>query len=75
MRCESADALGRYSDRLVQLVARERQFTRDASHELRSPLTVIQISSELLLADERLTRRPAAAPRSAFAGRPGTWMS
>ena len=65
---ELADALGRYSDRLVQLVARERQFTRDASHELRSPLTVIQISSELLLADETLTdagRRAAERIRRA----------
>ena len=65
---ELADALGRYSDRLVALVARERQFTRDASHELRSPLTVIQISSELLLADEPLTdggRRAAERIRRA----------
>ncbi len=65
---ELADALARYSDRLVELVARERQFTRDASHELRSPLTVIQISSELLLADERLTdtgRRAAERIRRA----------
>ncbi len=65
---ELADALGRYSDRLVELVARERQFTRDASHELRSPLTVIQISSELLVADARLTdagRRAAERIRRA----------
>ncbi len=52
---ELADALVRYSDRLADFVGRERQFTRDASHELRSPLTVVQISSELLLADEPLS--------------------
>lgn len=65
---ELADALGRYSDRLAELVARERQFTRDASHELRSPLTVIQLSSELLLADEPLSdagRRAAERIRRA----------
>jgi signal transduction histidine kinase len=65
---ELADALGRYSDRLAEFVARERQFTRDASHELRSPLTVIQISSELLLADEPLSdagRRAAERIRRA----------
>jgi signal transduction histidine kinase len=52
---ELADALARYSERLREFIARERQFTRDASHELRSPLTVIRISSELLLADEKLS--------------------
>ncbi len=52
---ELGDALARYSDRLAEFVVRERQFTRDASHELRSPLTVIQVSSDLLLADEPLT--------------------
>jgi signal transduction histidine kinase len=65
---ELADALARYSDRLEELVARERQFTRDASHELRSPLTVIQASSELLLADEPLSdagRRAAERIRRA----------
>ncbi len=65
---ELADALGRYSDRLADFVARERQFTRDASHELRSPLTVVKISSELLLADEPLTdagRRAAERIRRA----------
>jgi signal transduction histidine kinase len=59
---ELADALVRYSERLSEFIARERDFTRDASHELRSPLTVIRISAELLLADERLadTSRRAA---------------
>jgi signal transduction histidine kinase len=65
---ELADALARYSDRLEELVTRERQFTRDASHELRSPLTVIRASSELLLADEPLSdagRRAAERIRRA----------
>ena len=65
---ELADALARYSDRLEEFVVRERQFTRDASHELRSPLTVIRISSDLLLTDERLSdagRRAAERIRRA----------
>jgi signal transduction histidine kinase len=52
---ELADALARYSERLSEFVARERDFTRDASHELRSPLTVIHISAEILLADGQLS--------------------
>jgi signal transduction histidine kinase len=65
---ELADALVRYSERLAEFIAREREFTRDASHELRSPLTVIHISAELLLADERLSdasRRAAERIRRA----------
>jgi signal transduction histidine kinase len=46
-----SEALARYSERIEQLVDRERTFTRDASHELRSPLTVIKMACEVLLAD------------------------
>ncbi len=35
-------------DRIKEFVERERQFTRDSSHELRSPLTVIKGSLALL---------------------------
>jgi signal transduction histidine kinase len=65
---ELADALARYSERLAEFIAREREFTRDASHELRSPLTVIRISAELLLGDARLSegsRRAAERIRRA----------
>ena len=51
---ELADALARYSQRLAEFVDRERNFTRDASHELRSPLTVIGMAAEMLLADPGL---------------------
>jgi signal transduction histidine kinase len=46
---ELTDALLRYSQRLAHFLERERQFTRDASHELRSPLTVIRMAVSILL--------------------------
>jgi signal transduction histidine kinase len=51
---ELADALAWFAQRLNELVERERNFTRDASHELRSPLTVIRTSAEILLQDATL---------------------
>ena len=42
------DAFGHFTARLQSFVDRERNFTRDASHELRSPLTVIKTSAEML---------------------------
>jgi signal transduction histidine kinase len=51
---ELTDALLRYSKRLAHFLERERQFTRDASHELRSPLTVIRIAASILLEDPDL---------------------
>jgi len=52
---ELADALARYAQRLNEFVERERNFTRDASHELRSPLTVIQMAAGMLGADSGLS--------------------
>ena len=52
---ELTGALLRYSQRLALFLERERQFTRDASHELRSPLTVIRIAASLLLEDPEIT--------------------
>lgn len=50
-----ARALHGFGSRIQEFVERERQFTRDASHELRSPLTVIKIAADVLLADGDLT--------------------
>lgn len=50
-----ARALSDLSDRIVSFVVRERNFTRDASHELRSPITVIKIASDFLLEDNSLS--------------------
>ena len=43
-----------YSKRIKRFVERERAFTRDASHEFRTPLTVIKMASDLLLAEQEL---------------------
>jgi signal transduction histidine kinase len=51
---ELTEALLRYSRRLAHFLERERQFTRDASHELRSPLTVIRMAASILLDDPDL---------------------
>ncbi len=50
-----ASALARFAESLNAFVERERTFTRDASHELRSPLTVIGIAADLLLAEQELS--------------------
>ena len=43
-----AEALRQAAHRVNQFVARERRFTRNASHELRTPITVIRGAVELL---------------------------
>jgi len=55
-----AQALHDFASRIEHFVQRERDFTRDASHELRSPLTVIRIACDVLCAEDELqpyTRR------------------
>ncbi len=47
-----ARALHGFATRIEDFVERERNFTRDASHELRSPLTVIKIATDVLLEEE-----------------------
>jgi signal transduction histidine kinase len=51
-----ADALRSLSERLNAFTEREHSFTRDASHELRSPLTVIRIATDMLLSEQELDR-------------------
>jgi signal transduction histidine kinase len=48
------DALNKMGNRLNSYIARERNFTRDASHELRSPITVINIAADMLLSEQEL---------------------
>ena len=47
-------ALDSVNRRLLQFVEREKNFTRDASHEIRTPITVIRMAVEMLKADEDL---------------------
>ncbi len=51
---ELATAFDLYQERLVAFVCREREFTADASHELRNPLAVIQATAEGLLSSKAL---------------------
>ena len=55
-----AGALTKLTQRVNAFVDRERNFTRDASHELRSPLTVIRMAADLLLAESSLDDRGKA---------------
>ncbi|MCK9367335.1 MAG: HAMP domain-containing histidine kinase [Metallibacterium scheffleri] len=50
-----AGALHRFASRNEQFIERERNFTRDASHELRSPLTVIKVAADVLEEEASLT--------------------
>ena len=58
---ELAKALDDYSERLTDVVQRDREFNADVSHELRTPLAVIRGAVELLLSkpdvDERTRNR------------------
>jgi signal transduction histidine kinase len=52
-----SSAMRGLTERLTDFVERERNFTRDASHELRSPLTVMKIAANMLLKDERVSEK------------------
>lgn len=52
-----AAALDAYSERVHQLVQRDREFNADVSHELRTPLAVITGATELLLAQQDLPEK------------------
>jgi signal transduction histidine kinase len=50
-----ANAMRSFAERNQAFLSRERDFTRDASHELRSPLTIIKIASDILLTEDNLS--------------------
>lgn len=50
-----AGALRGFACRLDDFVERERNFTRDASHELRTPITVIKVAADVLETEEELS--------------------
>ena len=43
-----ANSINHLGERLDNFIERERNFTRDASHEMRTPLTVIRIATDML---------------------------
>jgi len=69
-----AQSLHGFASRIERFVEREGNFTRDASHELRTPMTVIRMACDLLLADgslnthaQRSVQRIQAATRDMLA--------
>ena len=50
-------ALDEYSERLTEMVERDRAFNADVSHELRTPLAIIFGATELLLAQDDLPEK------------------
>ena len=60
---ELARALDDYSERLTEVVQRDREFNADVSHELRTPLAVIRGATELLLSRPDLDNRTQARLR------------
>jgi len=52
-----AATVDEYSEKLHELVERDKAFNADVSHELRTPLAVISGATELLLAQPDLTHR------------------
>lgn len=52
-----SDALAHLGERLDAFVTRERNFTRNASHEFRTPLTVINVAADMMLIENNLPEK------------------
>ncbi|MCF6288329.1 MAG: HAMP domain-containing histidine kinase [Proteobacteria bacterium] len=52
-----AQALDDYSDRLANIVNRDKEFNADVSHELRTPLAVIASTAELILGQPEINAK------------------
>jgi signal transduction histidine kinase len=50
-----SEAITGLGQRLNQFITREREFTRDASHELRSPMTVMNLAADMPLSEQELS--------------------
>ena len=50
-------------DELEEVFRREQQFTSDASHELRTPVSVILAQCDAMLSDESLTEEQRTSLR------------
>jgi signal transduction histidine kinase len=60
---ELVAAFNEYHDRMARLIEREKEFTGNLSHELRSPLTAIKTSCELLEQDATIGPKSKARLR------------
>jgi len=54
---ELAEALEEYAKRIDVFVERERQFTADISHELRTPMTIIDGAAQFLEAESSISKK------------------
>ena len=52
-----AQALDDYSDRLSNIVSRDKEFNADVSHELRTPLAVISSTTELIMGQDNIDKK------------------
>ena len=59
-----ARTLEDYQYRIVRMLQREQEFTSNISHELRTPITTILTSCELLLAEQNLSQKAYARIRN-----------
>ncbi|CAE6492650.1 signal transduction histidine kinase [Nitrosomonas nitrosa] len=59
-----ARTLEDYQYRIVRMLQREQEFTSNISHELRTPITTILTSCELLLAEQNLSPKAYARIRN-----------
>ena len=50
-----SEAISHLGERLNAFIERERDFTRDASHEFRTPLTVIKVATDTMLMHKEIT--------------------
>ena len=50
-----SDAISHLGERLSAFITRERNFTRNASHEFRTPLTVINVAADMMLIENNLS--------------------
>ena len=67
-----AEALDASAERIAETVAREREFSGNVSHQLRTPLTALSMRLEEMVAAAELRARALPRPSSTCSGRPAS---